>query len=233
MSHWGFPPARLATVSACVYGTLPFATAVTGSIPGTKAAWRTEQRSSLKPLFALVAELRYTFIHPWVRKKSATVRKNNVGDLKCYGLNNSKGSLKAMGSFGETAMFLFLQTVLLVTLVTSVCLCTSYVLLRAGQRCQPHTSAAQKHCVGLLGLSTFGAHSASRALPGMARAWSVSEHRASAFLKLGFKDTSACPSSKLLADLKNFTPRAMEAVSLLLFFSDWKWEWVVDQVIQW
>lgn len=97
VSHWGFPPARLATVSARVYGTLPFAIAATGSIPGTKAAGRAGQRSSLKPLSALVAELRYTFIHPWLRKKAATVRKNSVGDLKCYGLNNSKGSLKAMG----------------------------------------------------------------------------------------------------------------------------------------
>lgn len=69
-----------------------------------------QSREVVSSPFALVAELRYTCIHPSVRKKSATVRKNNVGGLKCYGLNSGKGSLKAMGSFGETAPFLFLQT---------------------------------------------------------------------------------------------------------------------------
>lgn len=66
-----------------------------------------QSREVVSSPFALVAELRYTFIHPRVRKKSATVRKNNVGDLKRYGLNNGKGSLKAMGSLGETATFLY------------------------------------------------------------------------------------------------------------------------------
>jgi len=54
---------------------------------------------------------------------------------------------------------------------------------------------------GRTGLIALGAHPGGQSSEG-------SEHWASAFLKLGIKDTSARPSSKLLADLENFRPRA-------------------------